>query len=145
MEKFSLEENGYNREEVNNFILNVIKETEGIVKVCEEQVREIKYLRDELSKSNKNSNSNYHSLINKVMEEKEIITKMAGDEAETIIADAKDTASHIVNDALIKVESAESKKELIDTNIKFLKKRLKMILEEQKNLLELIEEIDTDK
>ena len=143
MEKFSLEENGYNKKEVNDFVLNVIKETEGIVKVCEEQVREIKYLRDELSKSN--NNSNYHAFINNAIEEKEIITKMALSEAEGIIADAKDTASHIINDALIKVEDANNKKELIDANIKLLKKRLKMILEEQKNLLELIEEINTDK
>ena len=32
MDKFSYETNGYNREEVNQFVGDVIKQTEGIVK-----------------------------------------------------------------------------------------------------------------
>ena len=40
MEKFSLEQNGYNREEVNQFVGDVIKQTENIVKKCKSQQEE---------------------------------------------------------------------------------------------------------
>ena len=38
MEKFSYETNGYNRREVNNFVNEVITQTEGIVKKCKENL-----------------------------------------------------------------------------------------------------------
>ena len=44
MEKFHYETNGYNKEEVNDFIKKVISETEGIVTKCEEQKNKIKVL-----------------------------------------------------------------------------------------------------
>ena len=37
MDKFHYEQNGYNREEVNQFVKNVITETEGIIKKCQEK------------------------------------------------------------------------------------------------------------
>ena len=41
MEKFSYEANGYNRNEVNQFIIDVIKETEGIMTKVKSQNNEI--------------------------------------------------------------------------------------------------------
>ena len=41
MDKFSYEANGYNRDEVNQFVNDVIKETEDIVKRVESQRDEI--------------------------------------------------------------------------------------------------------
>ena len=35
MDKFHYEANGYNKSEVNAFIENVVKETEGIVNKCQ--------------------------------------------------------------------------------------------------------------
>ena len=48
MEKFHYETNGYNKEEVNDFIKKVISETEGIVTKCEEQKNKIKVLEEQL-------------------------------------------------------------------------------------------------
>ena len=45
MDKFSYEANGYNRDEVNQFVNDVIKETEDIVKRVESQRDEIIYLK----------------------------------------------------------------------------------------------------
>ena len=41
MEKFSYEANGYNRREVNQFISDVISQTEGIIKKCKMQSDEV--------------------------------------------------------------------------------------------------------
>ena len=49
MDKFSYEANGYNRDEVNQFVNDVIKETEDIVKRVESQRDEIIYLKKELA------------------------------------------------------------------------------------------------
>ena len=48
MEKFSYEANGYNRKEVNQFISDVIVQTEGIITRCKSQSAEIEKLRADL-------------------------------------------------------------------------------------------------
>ena len=48
MEKFSYEANGYNRVEVNQFVSDVITQTEGIIKRCREQRSDIEKLKAEL-------------------------------------------------------------------------------------------------
>ena len=48
MDKFSYEANGYNREEVNQFIGEVIVQTEGIITRCRAQNAEIDKLKAEL-------------------------------------------------------------------------------------------------
>ena len=48
MDHFSLENNGYNRSEVNDFLSDVIKQTESIIEKCKVQSNEIEQLRLEL-------------------------------------------------------------------------------------------------
>ena len=48
MEKFSYEANGYNRSEVNQFVGDVIRETEGIITRVKKQNAEIEDLKKEL-------------------------------------------------------------------------------------------------
>ena len=48
MEKFSYETNGYNRNEVNQFISDVIRETEAIITRVKKQSTEIEELKKEL-------------------------------------------------------------------------------------------------
>ena len=48
MEKFSYEANGYNRDEVNNFVKEVIKETEDIIQKVNKQDLTIATLTKEL-------------------------------------------------------------------------------------------------
>ena len=53
MEKFSYEANGYNRVEVNQFVSDVIKQTEGIITKCREQRENINNLKSELDDYNR--------------------------------------------------------------------------------------------
>ena len=48
MEKFSYEANGYNRQEVNQFVNDVIAQTEGIIKKCRAQGEAADKLKVEL-------------------------------------------------------------------------------------------------
>lgn len=48
--RFSIEENGYNKAEVNKLIDDVIVQTEGIIERVKKQSREIKELKEELEK-----------------------------------------------------------------------------------------------
>ena len=57
MEKFSYEANGYNRNEVNNFVGDVITQTEGIIQKCKEQREEIRKLKEELKQYREIENS----------------------------------------------------------------------------------------
>ena len=138
MDKFSLETNGYNRSEVNQFVQNVIVETEKIINRVNEQQLEIKKLRSELS--------HYKDLINtinKTQEENEDIKRISREESELIISKAKSNASRIVNEALLQTEKLENDKYILEKNITILKGKLKIILEQQKVILDALDELDS--
>ena len=138
MDKFSLETNGYNRSEVNQFVQNVIVETEKIINRVNEQQLEIKKLRRELS--------HYKDLINtinKTQEENEDIKRISREESELIISKAKSNASRIVNEALLQTEKLENDKYILEKNITILKGKLKIILEQQKVILDALDELDS--
>jgi len=142
MEKFSHETNGYNRSEVNNFISNVIKETEGIIIRVKEQNTEITRLKKELEhyKNLTNMNSTIqNSEINNINELESVQA-----ESKKIIIEAKNNASRIVNEALIKAEKIENNSQLIQKNIKNLKRNMNLILEQQKNIIEEIEILEIE-
>ena len=124
MEKFSYETNGYNRREVNNFVNEVITQTEGIVKKCKEQRNEIAIIRAEEAGDN--------------------IKRMAREESNMIVTDAKNNASRIVNEALLRAEKIEIKAETLENNIKIFKRKLKLIMEQQMAVVEEIEVLDLE-
>ena len=138
MDKFSLETNGYNRSEVNQFVQNVIVETEKIINRVNEQQLEIKKLRSELSHY-----KDLISTINKTQEENEDIKRISREESELIISKAKSNASRIVNEALLQTEKLENDKYILEKNITILKGKLKIILEQQKVVLDALDELDS--
>ncbi len=144
MEKFSYEENGYNRKEVNDFVSHVITETESIVKKVKEQQEEIKKLQEEIERYKQSENQIKDALL---QSEKvgENIRKMAQDEKELIIKNAKESASKIINDALIRTEKIVAERLLLEKNMRQVKRKIKLIIEEQQELLEEINQIKIEK
>ena len=141
MEKFSYETNGYNRSEVNNFVEEVITQTEGIVKKCKQQRDEIEKLVEEL-KHYRNLENSLKDAIIKAEEAGDNIKRMAREESNMIITDAKNNASRIVNEALLRAEKIEIKSETLENNIKIFKRKLKLIMEQQMAVVEEIEVLD---
>lgn len=143
MEKFSYEANGYNRKEVNDFVNDVITQTEGIIEKCKEQKVEIAKLKEELNHYRKMENS----LKDAVMRAEvagDNIKRMAREEANILIADAKNNSSRIVNEALLKAEKIEVKADTLEYNIKVLKRKLKLIIEQQMAVVEEIEVLNLE-
>ena len=143
MEKFSYEANGYNRNEVNNFVGDVITQTEGIIQKCKEQREEIRKLKDELKHYREIENSLKDAVMRAEMAG-DNIKKMAREESNMLITDAKNNARRIVNEALLKAEKIETKADTLEHNIKVLKRKLKLIIEQQLAVVEEIEVLDLE-
>jgi cell division initiation protein len=139
VKKFSYEESGYNKEEVNAFIDEVINNTEYAINTCKEQRKEIEELKKEIMY--------YRNIIDKVEnnssnEEASDIRKKALRDAEDIITSAKNNASMIVNDALIKAYELNSRNETIEKNYALFKKKLEVLTTEYKAVLDELNSLD---
>lgn len=150
MEKFSYEANGYNRNEVNQFISNVIVQTEGIIDKCKAQGQDVERLKNEIDALNselkhyKDLEETLKTSILRAEETGDNIKRMARDESEMIVTDAKHNASRIVNEALLKAEKIENNAEILENNIKIFKRKLKIIMEQQMAVVDEIEVLELD-
>ena len=143
MEKFSYETNGYNRDEVNKFINDVIVQTENIVSRCKRQRDEIESLKKELEHY-KNLEKSLNMAILKAEGTGDNIKRMARDEAEMIIGDAKGNASRIVNESLLRAEKIENRADILERNLKIFKRKLRIIVEQQMAVVDEIEVLELD-
>ncbi len=138
MNNFVNDPNGYKKEEVNEFVDYVIKKTEENIITIKKQKEEIDALRLENERLKKLENS-YLYIQNQIQNTTEEIKANAKYEAQLIIREAKENASSIVNDALIKSEKMQNERERLNQSIKMYKKKAKNALMEQ---LEIIEDIE---
>lgn len=141
--RFNIEENGYNKAEVNKLIDDVIVQTEGIIERVKKQSKEIKELKEELEKY-KRMEDTLKSSMYKAEVASNNIKKQAIDEGKMIVEDAKRNASRIVNDALIRSEKIELKADTLERNVRIFKKKLKLIVEQQLAVVDEIEELDLE-
>ncbi len=143
MEKFSYETNGYNRSEVNQFISDVIKETEVILSRVKTQNIQIQELKKELNHY-KNMKSTIDDAIIKSTSTGEEIRRIAREESDIIIDNARHNASRIVNEALLKAEKINQQRDLLEKNMKIFKRKLKLIMEQQMAVVEEIEILELE-
>ena len=130
MKKFSKELSGYNKKEVNAFLNDVIVETEKMLRKVNQQQQEINELKKEIIRYKEIEKSLTISLSN-AEQVGENIRRLANQESRAIIEDAKRNASRIVNDALLKSERLEMKREQVERNLRVFKNRLRSIVEQQ--------------
>lgn len=138
MKKFNKEINGYNKEEVNIFLNDVIIQTEKLLKKIEYQQSEINTLKEQIIHYQDIERS-LNLALNNAQDVGDRIKNMANTEAKTIIEEAKRNASRIVNDALIRNEKIELQTQQAEKNLRVFKRKLRTIVEEQ---LEVVEEIE---
>ena len=139
MEKFSYEPNGYNKEQVNQFVNDVIVQTESIVKKCKEQQKQIEKLKNQLNHY-QTVETELKKTVIQAEKASEKMKEMAKEEAIMIINDAKNNASRIVNEALLKADKIETKRDVLEKNLQIFKRKLKLVVEQQ---MAVVEEIDT--
>lgn len=138
MKKFSKEFNGYNKEEVNAFLSDTITQIEKVLAKLERQQSEITSLKNQIVHYQDIERSLNLALTN-AQEVGENIRKMAQNEANSIVEQARRNANRIVNDALIRNEKIELKTQNAERNLRILKQKLRNIIEQQ---LEVVEEIE---
>ena len=132
MDKFNYEANGYNRHEVNQFVADVITQTEGIIKRVKDQKTEIERLKKELEHY-KNLEETLKMSIIKADRHAEEIKRMARSEGEII-----------VNDALLRSERIENNADILEKNMEVFKRKLKILVEQQMAIVEEIEILELD-
>ena len=143
MEKFNYEANGYNRMEVNQFVRDVIQQTEGIIQKCQKQSREIESLKAELKHYQTMEETLKHAMVQAEVTS-DNIKRMARDESNLIVADAKHNANRIVNEALLRAEKIEQEADLLEKNMKIFKRKLRVIVEQQMAVVEEIETLELE-
>ena len=143
MKKFSFEDNGYNRKEVNDFIDEVIKETESIVSKIKSQQEEIDKLQKEINYYREMKDIMKNAII-RAEESSNKIKKMALEESEILIREAKDNASRIVNDALLRAQKTENERELLEKNMRLFKNKLKSNMQDYSRIIDEIDKIGLD-
>ena len=153
-QKFSRTLHGYNPEEVNSFLDEVINQVEKLIESNRQKNEEILLLKSQI-KNAKTSDElikkaqkfdELEATLNKaiVMAENtgEHIRRVAKQERDLMLEEAKKNASVIINDALMRSEKIEYQASLLRKNIIMFKRKLKINLEEQLKLVDDIEVID---
>ena len=138
MRKFSTEISGYSKREVNSFVMEVTKEYESILNRLKTAEAETKRLTTELEKY-QNMETTLNRAILIAEEAGNQIKKIAHEEYQRIIDEAKKNASRLVSDSLAQVDKINDTKEQLERRVAIYKRRVKQTINEQ---LELIDEID---
>ena len=133
--KFSSSLQGYNKDEVNNFVKEVTLEYENMLKKLKSSCEIIETLRSEL-KHYKDIEATLNRAILIAEESTSNIKKAAYDESKVIIEDAKRNATKLINNALTKAERIESDAESLRRKVAVYKRRFKDLIEDQLDELE---------
>jgi len=141
MRKFKNSFRGYDREEVNEFVEDVISKLENIIAEVEKKDDEITRLYDKI-KSYEEREVNLNRALVMAENTSEQIKRMARDEAAVIVDDARNNANRIVNESLMRAEKTELEATLLRKNVTIFKKRLRGIIENQLELVDEIERVD---
>lgn len=154
MYKFSKSYNGYNIEEVNQFLDDVIMHVEKIIDNSKRKDKEIERLKKELNENGINNETiikakkydelskDFNNIVKFINDAKEYFNKIALEERNIILKDAKYNADIIINDALNKSKEVEYQMKILNDNIKLFKSKLKDNIRQQIKLLKEIDEYE---
>ena len=135
MKKFDRSFNGYNVEQVNSFVDDVISRVEDMITKMKNKDLEIDRLTKELEHY-KNMDATLNRAV--VMAE-EAASKYKSNsiaESDLIITEAKKNANRIINDALLKAESLENDAARLRRNI--------ITYKEQSSIIDDLDKVDID-
>ncbi len=159
MKKFNYSPNGYNVDEVNQFLDDVIKQVERILESNKKKEKEIESLKKQIADYSKMKideqtiikakkfdelQGTLNEAINVAKNTGERMRMVAKQERNLILQEAKNNANIIINDALKKSSELQYQANMLRRNIISFKRKLKVNLEEQMKLIDSIETFDID-
>ena len=133
MKRFSIVNNGYNIDEVNNFIDIVIKKLEKLSQDNSNYLLQLEKLKND---SNQNVDVSVSKAILAAKETADKMKELAKTEAELIIKEAKDNASAIVHEALVNAQKTEQEYEMLKKKYNVYRTRVESLVKAQLELLE---------
>lgn len=132
MKRFSIVNNGYNIEEVNQFIDIVIKKLEKLIEDNNNYLAQLENLKRQ---SNQNVDIKVAKALVAAQETTDKMKELAKAEADLIIKEAKDNASAIVHEALVNAQKTEQEYELLKKKYNVYKSRVESMVKAQLELL----------
>ena len=130
MRKFRTSFSGYNKDDVNAFVSEVIREYESILEKLRNSTKEMEMLNRELERYKSIEKSMNDTLL-VAQEVSANAQKTAIAEGRLIIEDAKNNASKIVNNSLIKAQNIEREAEELKRKVISYKRRFIALVESQ--------------
>ncbi|UOQ43120.1 DivIVA domain-containing protein [Halobacillus salinarum] len=131
---------GYDEDEVNEFLDQVIKDYEIVIRQKKELEREVEKLNERLGHFN-NIETTLNKSILVAQETAEDVKNSANKESKLILKEAEKNADRIINEALQKSRRIAIEVEEMKKQAKVFKTRLRMLVEAQ---MEMIENDDWD-
>ena len=131
MKRFSIVNNGYNIEEVNNFIDIVIKKLE---KLSEDNNNYLMQLENLKKQNEINLDLRVSKALIAAQETTDKMKELAKEEANLIVKEAKDNASAIVQEALINAQKTEQEYELLKKKYNVYRARMESLVKAQLEL-----------
>jgi len=143
MNKFSKKLYGYDPNEVNAFLDQIIGEVEKLVSESKVKNEEITQLKDKLIHYEALENTLNKALF-VAQDTSDHIKNLARRESEIIVNDAKRNANRIVNEALLRAEKTEYEATLLKRNIAVFKRKVRAIIESQLDVISDMDKIEME-
>ena len=132
MKRFSIVNNGYNIEEVNNFIDIVIAKLEKLSADNNNYIQELEKLKKQ---ANQNTDIKVAKALVAAQETTDKMKELAKAEADLIVKEAKDNASAIVQEALVNAQKTEQEYQLLKKKYNVYKAKMESLIKSQLELL----------
>ena len=133
MKRFSIVNNGYNIEEVNQFIDMVIKKLERLSEDNNNYLMQLETLKKQ---SSQNADVKVAKALISAQETTDKMKELARTEADLIVKEAKDNASAIVHEALVSAQKTEQELDMLKKSYSVYKTKMESLIKGQLSLLE---------
>ena len=145
MKRFSIVNNGYNIDEVNNFIDIVIRKLEKLSADNNNYLMQLEQLKKQVAEANtrpqpqpeNNIDQKVAKALLAAQETTDKMKELAKEEANLIIKEAKENANAIVHEALVNAQKTEQETEFLKKNYNVYRAKIESLVKAQ---LELINE-----
>ena len=141
MNKFSKSFHGYNVNQVNAFVDDVVANVDDMITKMKQKDMEIDRLNKELEHYKKMDDTLNRAVL-MAEESSQKYQNQSINESDLIISEAKKNANRIINDALTKAEKYEEEAQRTRRNIIVYKRRLKDLVDQQAELINDIDKVD---
>ena len=141
MKRFSIVNNGYNIDEVNNFIDIVIKKLEKLSQDNNNYLLQLEQLKKQVAnnqvpRENQNIDARVAKALIAAQETTDKMKELAKEEASLIIKEAKENANAIVHEALVNAQKTEQEYQLLKKNYNVYRTKVESLVKAQLELLE---------